>query len=187
MTFKLVKSAEVNFTTSEQIFYGLPTPTGSNEDSYRYQIDDTDSLSAGLHYYYRVYGQNATCGPANITCSPFSVGGRNATGLSSRPMQIVGDLLDSSRIKLDWILLFDTGQGGGNKARCVAFVRLFPIVFFPAADAGLPIGHAAAEARDCPSSLVPLGWTRTDTNASGRTAAEGFSLTLSHATRLPSR
>jgi len=55
MTFKLVKSAEVNFTTSEQIFYGLPTPTGNNEDSYRYQIDDADSLSAGVHYYYRVF------------------------------------------------------------------------------------------------------------------------------------
>jgi len=103
MALKLVKSAEVNFTTPEQIFYVLPTPTGNCKDSYCYQIDDADSLSARVHYYYRVYVQNAACGPANITCSPFSVGDRNATGLSSRPMQIVGDLLDSSRIKLDWL------------------------------------------------------------------------------------
>ena len=124
--FKVVKSTHVNFTISEHIFYGLPTPTGNIEESYRYQIDDADSLSAGVHYYYRIYVQNAACGSLNITCSPFNVGGRNATGLPSRPMQIVGNLLDSSRIKLDWILPFDTGQGGGNNARFAVFFHFCP-------------------------------------------------------------
>jgi len=113
--FKVVRSDNISFGTSKQIFYGLPTPTGDSEDTYLYQINDGDSLQAGVHYYYRIYVQNAACGPTNITCSPFIVGGRNATGLPSRPTEIVGRLLDSTRIRLDWQLPFDTGQGGGNQ------------------------------------------------------------------------
>jgi hypothetical protein len=111
--FKVMRSADPSFNVSRQIFYGLPTPTGDSEDTYRYQITDGDSLRAGVHYYYRIYVQNAACGPTNITCSPFVVGGQNATGLPSRPTRIVGNLLDSTRIELNWQLPVDTGQGGG--------------------------------------------------------------------------
>ena len=53
------------------------------------------------------------------------------TGLPSQPMQFVGDLLESSRIKLDWILPFDTRQGGGNNARFAVFFHFFSSFFFP--------------------------------------------------------
>ena len=114
--FKVMRSSNSSFGTSEQIFYGLPTPSGDSEDTYLYQITDGSSLLAGVHYYYRIYVQNAACGPTNITCSPFIVGGRNATGLPSRPTNVLGELLDSTRIRLDWQLPFDTGQGGGQNA-----------------------------------------------------------------------
>jgi len=111
--FKILRSTDHAFNFSQQIFYGLPTPTGDSEATYRYEITDGALLRAGVHYYYRIYVQNAACGPTNVTCSPFIVGGRNATVRPSRPTEIVGNLLDSTRIQLDWKFPIDTGQGGG--------------------------------------------------------------------------
>ena len=115
--FKVLRATDLNFTVPKQIFYGLPVPSGDSEDTYRYQIIDADSLVTGLTYFYRVYVQNAACGPMNVTCSPYSVASRNASGYPSEPTQFVGDLLDSTRIQLDWQAPQDTGQGAGVTSR----------------------------------------------------------------------
>jgi len=129
--FKVIKSMDVDFNVSQTIFYGLPTPAGDSEETYLYQITDGASLRAGVHYYYRVYVQNAACGPTNVTCSPFIQSGRNATGLPSRPTQISGQLLDSTRIQLNWAAPTDTGQGGGTNARSAAHtLRKLSTYFF---------------------------------------------------------
>ena len=121
LAFKVMKSTNVSFFKSEQIFYGLPTLTGDSEDTYRYQITDRGSLIAGVPYYYSIFVQNLACGPMNITCSPSIVGGRNATGVPSKPLSIAGTLLDSTMIKLEWQRPRDTGQGGGTIARLLFF------------------------------------------------------------------
>ena len=112
--FKVIRATDSNFTSSTQIFFGLPAHTGTTEDTYQYKVTDGDSLVAGTTYFYRIYTKNAACGPADITCSPYIVASRNASGYPSEPTAIVGELLDSTRIRLDWQLPADTGQGGGQ-------------------------------------------------------------------------
>lgn len=145
LKFKVTRSNASSFSPETQIYFGLPSRTGTSESDYAFSVSDA-ALTPGTIYYYRIQAQTLACPPAQfptVTCGGYGTTNVTAVGRPGPVSNAAGVLNNAKSVTISWGLPADTGQGNASPNTVVAITGFFMAIKFcpnPPCTADTPAG-----------------------------------------------
>jgi hypothetical protein len=144
LNFRVMRSTNAGFSGESEVYFGLPTRTGSSEADYTYAITD-DGLTPGTTYYYRIQAQTLACNPVGfptVTCGAWGDTSMRTVGRPGPVSNAASVLNTAQSVTINWGLPDDTGMGNGGSDQTQAITGYFMYITYCEGPPCTPSIHA---------------------------------------------